>query len=67
MNRYRKFKISFDVIILIFATGLIIAATIGFNEMDRALLYLILGIIFALQRIVGLYKNLNNRRTNEAN
>ncbi|MDO6449204.1 hypothetical protein [Oceanobacillus profundus] len=60
---YRKFKISFHLIILIFAIGLIISSILGFNEMDRALLYLILGILFALESTYGLYKNFNRKHT----
>src|SRR5699024_1578011 len=33
----------------------------GWNEMDRVLLYLILGNVFAVERIFGLYKNFRHR------
>jgi len=56
-----KFKIKFHSFILTFAIGLIIAAITGWNEMNRSLLYLILGIVFAGESIFGLYKNLSNK------
>lgn len=62
-NGYRKFKISFHLIIVIFAIGLIITSILGFNEKERALLYLILGIVFVLQSTFGLYKNFNLKLT----
>ncbi|WP_106497303.1 hypothetical protein [Lentibacillus sp. Marseille-P4043] len=58
---YRKFKVSFHFIILSFAIGLIISTIVGFNDMERASLYLILGILFAGESIFGLYKNFNRR------
>lgn len=58
---YKRFKIIFHVFILIFATGLIIASIAGWNDMERALLYLILGILFAAESIFGLYKNLKHK------
>ncbi|RDW17235.1 hypothetical protein [Oceanobacillus chungangensis] len=58
---YRKFKISFHLIIFVFAIGLILSSIVGFNEVDRALLYLILGILFALESSFGLYKSLNKK------
>ncbi|MGY0691873.1 hypothetical protein ACW2QC_03660 [Virgibacillus sp. FSP13] len=58
---YRKFKIGFHFTILIFAIGLIISTIVGFNDMERALLYLILGILFVGESIFGLYKNFNKR------
>jgi len=52
---YRKFKLVFHSIILIIAICLIV---VGFQEFDRALLYLILGILFAIQSLYSLYKNI---------
>ncbi|MFD2762081.1 hypothetical protein [Lentibacillus juripiscarius] len=59
---YRRFKIIFHSFILIaVAIGVIIASFTGWSEMDRALLYLILGIVIAAESIFGLYKNLRHR------
>ncbi|AIF45279.1 hypothetical protein X953_06390 [Virgibacillus sp. SK37] len=58
---YRKFELIFHSFIFIFAVGLIIASITGWGEMNRALLYLILGIIFAGESIFGLYKNFGHR------
>ncbi|WP_275896251.1 hypothetical protein [Paraliobacillus sediminis] len=33
------------------------ASITGFNEMERSSLYLILGILFIIESIFGLYKN----------
>lgn len=60
-ERYRKFKLSFHSIILIFAIGLIISSIVGFNEMERAPLYLMLGLLFAAESAFGLYKNYSKR------
>ena len=54
---YRRFKLIFQSFILIFGIGLIFASVAGWGEMDRALLYLILGIVFTAESIFGLYKN----------
>jgi len=51
---YRRFKLMFHSIILIIAICFII---VGFQDLDRALLYLILGILFVIDSIFGLYKN----------
>ncbi|PBB04600.1 MULTISPECIES: hypothetical protein [Salimicrobium] len=58
---YRRFKLIFHSFIFIFAIGVIIASIAGWNEMNRALLYLILGIIFATESIFGFYKNFRQR------
>ncbi|QKY69390.1 hypothetical protein [Lentibacillus sp. CBA3610] len=58
---YRRFKLIFHSFIFIFAVGLILASIAGWNEMDRAMLYLILGIVFAAESIFGFYKNFRQR------
>ncbi len=45
---YKKFSIVFHSIIILFALAVICSSIIGWNELDRSLLYLLLGIgIFA--------------------
>lgn len=58
---YINFKIVFHMLIFIFAIGLIIASIVGWHELDRALLYLILGVVFALDSVFRLYKNFRNK------
>lgn len=60
---YKRFKLVIQSIILIFGIGLIFASVAGWNEMDRALLYLILGIIFIADSTFGLYKNTRAKST----
>lgn len=58
---YRKFKIVFYSFILIFGISLIISYVLGIDEMERGLLYLVLGIGFTLQSIFGLFKNFKQK------
>ena len=56
---YRKFKLIFHSIILIFALCLLGASILGFNEMERAPFYITLSILFIIQSVVVLYKSRN--------
>lgn len=60
---YRRFKFIFHLFILIFAIGLIAASIEGWHEMNRAMLYLILGMVFTVESIIGLYKNTGRKLT----
>ncbi len=52
----RKFKVIFHSIILLFGITLIVAYIFGMDELERGLLYLILGILLTLESIFVLYK-----------
>ncbi|WP_058309102.1 hypothetical protein [Gracilibacillus massiliensis] len=52
----RKFKVVFHSIILLFGITLIVAYTFGMDELERGLLYLILGILLTIESIFVLYK-----------
>ncbi|QDP41518.1 hypothetical protein [Radiobacillus deserti] len=56
---YRKFKVVYHSIILLFGLTLIITYIFGARQMDRGLLFLVLGIVFTLESVFGLCKNLN--------
>lgn len=58
---YRKFKLVFYSFFLIFGMTLIISYVLGMDEMERGLLYLVLGIGFTLQGIFGLFKNIKHK------
>lgn len=58
---YRKIQLGFHLIILLFAIGIIISSLFGFREMERAPLYLILGLLFTAESIYGIFKNYNKR------
>lgn len=53
---FRKFNIGFNIIILIFALSVVISTLSNYSEMDRSLLYLILGIGIGTGSVVRLYK-----------
>ncbi|MFU0788436.1 MAG: DUF2644 domain-containing protein [Virgibacillus proomii] len=55
-KQYNKFVIVFNAIITLFALGIIISSIIGWNDMERASLYLILGVIIVLNRLWWIYK-----------
>ncbi|GGD13456.1 hypothetical protein IMZ31_22900 (plasmid) [Pontibacillus sp. ALD_SL1] len=54
---YRRFKLVFHSIILIFALCLIASSFLGFDDMERAPLYLSIGILFSIQSLFGLHKS----------
>lgn len=56
-EKYVKFKIIFHLFILLFAIGVTFSSIVEWNKLDRALLYLILGIIFIVESLLGLYIN----------
>ncbi|UFT97907.1 hypothetical protein KO561_11875 [Radiobacillus kanasensis] len=60
---YRKFKVVFQSIILLLGITLIVAYISGMGEMERGLLYLVLGILFTLESIFVLYKNLKQKHS----
>lgn len=67
-ERSRKFKLVFYSIILLVSIIIIASAMAGFQEMERALLYLIAGGFIFIDSIVQLYKNktvANKRVTRE--
>ena len=53
---YGRFKLVFHSIILIFALCLFVSSIVGFDEMERAPLYLTLAIVFNIQSVYELYK-----------
>ncbi|MDL4840235.1 hypothetical protein [Aquibacillus rhizosphaerae] len=53
---YKKFNVVFHSIILLFGITLIVAYIFGMNELERGLLYLLLGIFFTLESAFKLYK-----------
>jgi len=53
---FRKFNIGFNIIILIFALSVVISTLYNYGNMDRSLLYLILGIGIGIGSVVRLYK-----------
>ncbi|MDR7246476.1 hypothetical protein J2W47_005620 [Priestia megaterium] len=53
---FRKFNIRFNIIILIFALSVVISTLYNYGNMDRSLLYLILGIGIGIGSVVRLYK-----------
>ncbi|QHS23776.1 hypothetical protein GWK91_12815 [Virgibacillus sp. MSP4-1] len=59
---YRRFKIGFHAFLFIFGIVLIAVSVASWNEMNRAVLYLILGLVFAAESIYGLYKDVYVRR-----
>lgn len=59
------FKLVFHLFIFICAIGFIITSIVAWNELDRALLYLLLGLIFTIESVVGLYKNIQRKKTAE--
>jgi hypothetical protein len=49
------------LVILVFTIGIISASIAGWNEMDRAPLYLIFWIVFITESIFELYKNFTHK------
>lgn len=61
-KKYNKFKCIFHAVFLIFALSLIVVSLVAWSEMDRAFLYLLLGIIFTAESGFGLYKSVQQKR-----
>ncbi|GAB4075194.1 hypothetical protein GCM10028778_26970 [Barrientosiimonas marina] len=56
----RRFKLIFHTFVLIFAIGITFDSIASWNELNRELLNLILGIVLGAASIYGLYKNYTN-------
>lgn len=60
-KNYNKFKWILHTVFLIFALSLIVVSLVAWSEMDRAFLYLLLGIVFAAESGFGLYKSVQQK------
>ncbi|KZB90575.1 hypothetical protein A2U94_15710 [Bacillus sp. VT 712] len=58
---YKKFSIYFNIIIILFSLGLVTSTLINYKELDRGLLYIILGIIIGTSSIIKIYKEFKQR------
>lgn len=51
----------FHILIFLVAVGLIVLSITAWSELDRAALYLILGIVLIVESVVGIYKYFKRR------
>jgi hypothetical protein len=58
---YKKFSLIFHFIIALFALAIIYSSIIGWNEMDRSPLYLLLGIGIFASRLASIVKAAKQR------
>lgn len=63
IKKSTKFKLIFHALLFIIALSLMIVSLAAWSEMDRALLYLLLGIIFAVESVFGVYKSVQQKTT----
>ncbi|MDV2686787.1 hypothetical protein RYX56_20720 [Alkalihalophilus lindianensis] len=61
-KRNKKFEIGFHIIIFVFAIGVIVSTIIGASELDRATLYLTLGIVIGIGSLYQIYKIIKSRK-----
>ncbi|SNZ03763.1 hypothetical protein SAMN05421503_0446 [Terribacillus aidingensis] len=62
MNKsYKRFSLIFNSIIALFALAVICSSIIGWKEMDRSLLYLLLGIGIFISGIASIVKTARQR------
>ncbi|QXE01357.1 hypothetical protein [Terribacillus sp. DMT04] len=62
MNKsYKRFSIIFNSIIVLFALAIIYSSIAGWTEMDRSLLYLLLGIGILASGLASIVKTAKQR------
>lgn len=52
----KRFKLLFHSLIFLLGIGLVVLSITAWRELDRAALYLILGIVLIVESAVGTYK-----------
>ncbi|MDQ0298116.1 hypothetical protein J2S78_000524 [Salibacterium salarium] len=52
----KKFKMGFHIFITLFALGIIISSISGYGEMERATMYLILGVLIGGSSLFQFFK-----------
>ncbi len=52
----KKLEIAFHIFITLFAVGIIVSSFLGYEELERATMYLILGAIIGLSSLFRLIK-----------
>lgn len=57
----KRFKLLFHILVFLLGIGLIVFSIMAWSELDRAALYLILGIVLIVESTVGVYKHFKRR------
>ncbi|WP_163970369.1 hypothetical protein [Oceanobacillus halotolerans] len=65
MGRYVQFKLGFHAFILIVSIGIMASSILGRSELERPILYLILGCLIGIGSIYELVKTVKGKKKNE--
>ncbi|WP_142675796.1 hypothetical protein [Bacillus taeanensis] len=57
----KKLKLGYHIFITLFAMGIIISSVLGYEEMERATMYIILGIIIGMGSVFQIFKIAKNQ------
>ncbi|WEG18880.1 hypothetical protein PQ478_10445 [Alkalihalophilus pseudofirmus] len=57
----RRLKIGFHIFIILFAIGVIVSSVLVYEEMERAMMYIVLGVIIGISSLFQVFRNVTKQ------
>ncbi|MFC0560771.1 hypothetical protein [Halalkalibacter alkalisediminis] len=57
----KRLKIAFHIFMTLFAIGVIVSSVLGYEEMERAMMYIILGVIIGMSSLFQIFRNVTKQ------
>ena len=58
----KKLELGFHIFIILFALGVILSSIVGYKEMERSTMYILLGIVIGVSHLFQVFKTVRKQK-----